>query len=230
MRKRKSILVVEDEADLAELLKYNLESEGYVCREVGDGAAALVEVRRNRPDLIVLDRMLPEKSGDEVAARLRNDPQTASIPIVMLTAKGEESDQLVGFALGADDYVTKPFSMKLLLARVAAVFRRTEKAAGTAAVPKVGPVELDEERHEARVSGRPALLTATEFRMLKTLMMAGERVLDRDRLINTVLGETAVVTDRTIDVHIAGLRKKLGVAANWIQTVRGVGYTFRSPE
>ena len=226
----KAILVVEDETDLADLLRFNLVKEGYVCRCVSDGAAALGEVRREAPDLIVLDRMLPGMSGEQVIETLRKNAQTAAIPVLMLTAKAEESDQLVGFALGATDYVTKPFSMKILLARVAAALRRTESSTAQPGLMTRGPVTLDVERYQVAVGGAAVALTTTEFRILKTLMMAGGRVLDRSRLIDAVLGPTVAVTDRTIDVHIASLRKKLGPGAAWVQTVRGVGYTFREPD
>ena len=230
MSRGKAILVVEDEADLAELLQYNLEGEGYHCRRVGDGDSALAEVRRQPPDLIVLDRMLPGRSGDEVASQLRRDPHSAAVPIIMLTAKAEEADELVGFALGADDYITKPFSMKRLLARVAAMLRRSKIRGGEAEVLSAGPIALDESRHHVTVDGTPISLTVTEFRILKTLMRWSGRVLNREQLIDAVLGPTVAVTDRTIDVHIAAVRKKLIPAAGWIQTVRGVGYTFRPPE
>jgi DNA-binding response OmpR family regulator len=226
----KSILVVEDETDLADLLRFNLVKEGYVCRCVSDGAAALGEVRREAPDLIVLDRMLPGMSGEQVIETLRKNAPTARIPVLMLTAKAEESDQLVGFALGATDYITKPFSMKILLARVAAALRRTESSTAQPGPITRGPVSLDVERYQVTVGGAAIALTTTEFRILKTLMMAGGRVLDRSRLIDAVLGPTVAVTDRTIDVHIASLRKKLGLGAAWVQTVRGVGYTFREPD
>jgi two-component system phosphate regulon response regulator PhoB len=226
----KTILVVEDEGDLREILCYNLEKEGYACHGVADGGKAIDEVRRDPPDLVILDRMLPTRSGDDVANAIQRDPRTAGTPIIMLTAKAEESDQLVGFALGAVDYVTKPFSMKVLLARVAAALRRT----GPAVTPPAkrltgGPIVLDESRHEVTVDGAGVSLTTTEFRILRALMQASGRVLDRTQLIDSVLGPTVAVTDRTIDVHIVGLRKKLGDAAGWVQTVRGVGYTFRQP-
>jgi DNA-binding response OmpR family regulator len=225
----RSILVVEDEADLAEVLCYHLEKEGYACRRLHDGLSALAEVRRQAPDLILLDRMLPRASGDEVAQRLKRDPRTAAIPIIMLTAKAEETDELVGFALGADDYVSKPFSMKLLLARIAAVLRRGEAAAESGDVLTAGPIVLDRGRHEVTVEGAPIAPTATEFRVLAALMAARGRVLDRNQLIDSVLGCGVAVTNRTIDVHVAALRRKLGSAAGWIQTVRGVGYTCREP-
>jgi two-component system phosphate regulon response regulator PhoB len=224
-----SILVVEDEVDLAEVLRYNLEREGYSCRVAADGNKALTEIQRRPPDLVLLDRMLPAKSGDEVASELKGDPQTASLPIVMLTAKDEVSDQLMGFALGADDYVTKPFSMKLLLARVASVLRRATPADRAHEVLTVGPIRLDRSRHELAVDGKSIPLTATEFRLLHALMVAGGRVLSRGQLIGKALGSNTVVTDRTIDVHVTSLRRKLGPAANWIHTVRGVGYACRPP-
>jgi len=225
----KSILVVEDERDLAELLRYNLEREGYVCRCAADGRSAVSEAGRSPPDLILLDRMLPELSGDEVIAQLKRESRTAGIPIIMLTAKAEEADALVGFALGADDYVTKPFSMKVLVARVGAILRRMETAESTQPVLAGGGVELDVSRHEVQVDGRPVGITAMEFGILRSLMAARGRVLSRAQLIKALLGAGAAVTDRTIDVHITALRKKLGSAGVWIQTVRGVGYAFREP-
>jgi len=230
MATQKSILVVEDEADLSDLLRYRLEKEGYICRCAGDGVAAIEEARSQPPDLVILDRMLPRKSGDEVAGALLRDSRTANIPIIMLTAKAEEADQLVGFAIGAIDYVTKPFSMKVLLARVAAVLRRIATHTEGRGPVSAGPITADTERHLVTIHGEPVPLTATEFRILKTLMQAKGRVLDRTQLIDAALGPTVAVTDRTIDVHIAGLRKKLGAdGAAWVQTIRGVGYTVRPP-
>ena len=229
MRAARTVLVVEDEVDLVDLLRYNLEREGYAVRATSDGATALVEVKRQPPDLILLDRMLPGMSGDEVIAQLRRDPQTAAIPVIMLTAKAEESDALVGFAIGADDYVTKPFSMKLLLARVAAVLRRSEATDAQQDVVMLGPIRLDASRYEVCVHDAPVQLTTTEFKLLRALMSAGGRVLTRGQLIDHVLGTGVAVTDRTIDVHITALRRKLGDAAGWVQTIRGVGYTFREP-
>ncbi len=225
----KSILIVEDEADLAELLRFNLEREGYSARTVQDGRQVMPEVKRFPPELVILDRMLPGTAGDEIIALLKRDPRTAAIPILMLTAKAEESDQLVGFALGADDYVTKPFSIKLLLARVAALLRRAEPPEPEPQILQAGPVRLDVGRHELMVDDIPVTATATEFRLLRALIAANGRVLSRGQLIDNVLGSSVAVTDRTIDVHITALRKKLGPAAGWIQTIRGVGYTFRQP-
>lgn len=227
---RKSILIVEDETDLADLIGRYLTREGYQCACAAAGDEARQEIMRRKPDLLLLDRMLPGLSGDELLAELRRDPSTASIPIVMLTAKAEEADQLVGFALGADDYVTKPFSMKVLAARVAAVLRRGEASGAELQGITAGPFKLLPSHHELIVDGQPVSLTATEFRLLRTLMQARGRVLDRSRLIEIALGTDVVVTDRTIDVHITAIRKKLGSAgAAWVQTIRGVGYAFRQP-
>jgi len=227
MPRQQTILVVEDEADLAELLRHNIEREGYICRLASDGPSALAELINRPPDLILLDRMLPGMSGDEVITQIKRDPRTGSIPIIMLTAKAEESDELVGFALGADDYITKPFSMKLLLTRIAAMFRRVEAARSEQEVVVAGPIRLDVNRYELTVHEEPVTLTATEFRLLKALMAANGRVLGRGHLIERASGPNVVVTDRSIDVHIASLRKKLGRASGWVQTVRGIGYTFR---
>lgn len=226
----KTILIVEDEADLVDVIAYHLEREGYTCKRQPDGAAALAEAQRQPPDLILLDRMLPRMSGDEVVTRLKRDPRTADVPIIMITAKAEEAEELVGFALGADDYVHKPFSIKLLLARIAAVLRRKELSEQPGERIVAGRVTLDRGRHQVLVDGAPVPLTATEFRVLAALMSARGRVLDRDQLIDSVLGSGVAVTNRTIDVHIAALRKKLGSAASWIQTIRGVGYAFREPQ
>jgi two-component system phosphate regulon response regulator PhoB len=220
---------VEDEADLGEMVRFNLEREGYACRHVQDGQSAIAALAQQVPDLVIMDRMLPFMSGDDLTRRLKRDPRTAGVPVIMLTAKAEESDELVGFALGADDYVRKPFSVKLLLARVAAVLRREDPAVHENETLRAGPVTLDRSRHEVRVAGAPISLTATEFRILRELMAASGRVRMREQLIDSVLGVGVAVTNRTIDVHIAALRKKLGKAAGWIQTIRSVGYAFRAP-
>lgn len=230
MAVHESILIVEDEADLADLLTYHLEREGYTCRRVGDGERAVAEAYRQPPDLIILDRMLPNLSGDDVAAKLKRDQRTAGVPIIMLTAKAADDDELVGFALGADDYIRKPFSVKLLLARVAAVLRRREQATGEPDVLSAGNLILDQGRHEVLVDGHALELTATEFRILAALMAARGRVLTREQLIDSAVGRGAAVTNRAMDVHIAALRKKLGKAADYVHTVRGVGYAFRRPE
>jgi DNA-binding response OmpR family regulator len=226
---QKDILIVEDEEDLADLLRMNLEREGYRCHCTYAGVAALEQIQQHPPDLILLDRMLPGVSGDDVVSALKRDSRTAAIPVLVLTAKAEESDQLVGFALGADDYVTKPFSMKVLLARVTALLRRLEAAEAQPEVFSVGPFRLTPSHHELTVHGDPVHLTATEFRLFTTLMRARGQVLNRQQLISRVFGEHTALTDRTIDVHITALRRKIGAASTWVQTVRGVGYTFRQP-
>lgn len=225
----RSILIIEDEADLSELISHHLEKEGYRCRRQYDGIAGLAQLDRDPPDLLILDRMLPRMSGDDVLKRLRRDPKTASIPVIMLTAKSEEADELVGLSLGADDYVRKPVSMKVLTARVEALFRRKDASLQVSEFVAIGPVTLDRTRHEVRVENLPIELTATEFRILGALMSARGRVMERDQLLDAVLGSGVGVTTRSVDVHIAALRRKLGIAAGWIQTIRGVGYTFREP-
>jgi len=227
---RNSILIVEDETDLADMVCYHLQREGYACRRAEDGERAVAEASRQPPDLVLLDRMLPKLSGDEVARLLKHDSRTATVPIIMLTAKAEDEDELVGFALGADDYIRKPFTMKLLLARVAAVLRRHKASGAAPEVLAVGNILLDHGRHEVQVDGQRLDLTATEFRILAALMSARGRVLTREQLIDIAIGHGAAVTNRAMDVHIASLRKKLGAAASCIHTVRGVGYAFRATE
>ena len=226
---RASILVVEDEDDLAKMLQFNLERDGYGCTVANSGDKALEYIRENPPNLVLLDRMLPGLTGDDVIMALRREPKTAHIPVIMLTAKAEEDDQLVGFAFGADDYVTKPFSMKVLLARVAAVVRRPKQSSEDDTVIKAGPVALNVTRYEVSINGKKISPTATEFRILAALLRGKGRVFSRSQLLNQAFGENVIVTDRTIDVHVTALRKKLGNAAKWLQTVRGVGYTFREP-
>ncbi len=226
----RSVVVIEDESDLASVLRYHLEREGYRCRLAEDGEAGLAEVSRNPPDLVVLDRMLPRLSGDDVAQRMRQDPRTSRIPIIMLTAKAEDEDELVGFALGVDDYIRKPFSVKLLLARMAAILRRDSQSEAAGEVFTTGPVVVDRGRHEVICDGRSLELTATEFRLLDALIRAKGRVLSREQLLDASIGQGAAVTDRAIDVHVASLRKKLTRSNDFIQTVRGVGYAFRITE
>lgn len=230
MMARKTILVVEDERDVSEMLCAQLRREGYDCRSARDGKQAYQDAERQPPDLILLDRMLPGYSGDEVARKLRGNARTSRVPIVMLTAKSEDVDQVVGLSLGADDYITKPFSMQVLMARIAALLRRTDAGPSEPQVLTIGPVVLDADRHEASVDGTSVTLTATEFRLLRALMGAQGRVLSRNQLIDKALGEGVVVTDRTIDVHVTALRRKLLAGGKWIRTIRGVGYTFRKPD
>lgn len=222
----KLILVVDDERDLVESLVYTLGKAGYQTAVAATGRAALDAVASRRPDLVLLDIMLPELSGTEVAARLRTNPQTADLPIVMLTAKGEEVDQIVGLTVGADDYIPKPFSMKVLLARIEAVLRRSGRSSAPAEqrLLSMGPVQVNLETHEASVDGELVKLTLTEFRLLASLIQASGRVLSRGVLMSKAMGPGVMVTERTIDVHVTAIRKKLGPASPIIKTVRGVGY------
>jgi len=222
---RKRILIVEDEPDMAELVAMRLKREGYLAETAHDGLEGLGKVRAQPPDLLVLDIMLPKLSGTDLLMELRQDPRTAAVPVIMMTAKGEESDIVVGLAIGADDYVTKPFSMSVLVARVAAVLRRSAALKDSGKGPlRVGPIAVDVARHAAEVDGRPVALTLTEFRLLAALAAARGRVLTRNQLIDQAMGVNTVVTDRTIDVHLTALRRKLGEARSHLQTVRGVGY------
>lgn len=227
----KRIVIVEDEADMAELVAMRLKREGYAVDVVYDGIEALRKIRSAPPDLILLDLMLPKLSGTDVANELRNDPRTAKVPIIMLTAKSEDSDIVVGLQLGADDYVTKPFSMSVLMARVSAVMRRSGEsdAAGKSYIT-VGAIRIDQERHLVEIDGEAITLTLTEFRILVALAAAKGRVLTRNQLIDQAMGMDAIVTDRTIDVHLTALRKKLGEARKYIKTVRGLGYRMSSEE
>ncbi|MFN9977683.1 MAG: response regulator [Phycisphaerae bacterium] len=224
MADRPHILVVEDERDLADLLIYNLQRSGYLASSVSGGRAALESVAKNLPDLILLDVMIPELPGTEVAARLRSDPATASIPLIMLTAKSEETDQIVGLKVGADDYVTKPFSMKVLLARVEALLRRAGRLGGDRGMLRLGAIEVNTDTHQATLDGQLLKLTLTEFRILAALLQAGGRVLSRNALMSRAMGPGVTVTERTIDVHVTSIRKKLLNLSHVVKTVRGVGY------
>ena len=231
---RKKVLIVDDEKDIVDLVAYNLGRNGYETITAGDGNDALENAAKNAPDLIILDLMLPGIDGTEVARRLKSDSRTTNIPIIMLTAKGEETDVVVGLTLGADDYVTKPFSMKVLLARVGSVLRRSETGPGSpgeGGLLRAGPLSIDTLKHEVIVNDEVIKLTLTEFKLLSALLTARGRVLTRDQLMDKAMGTDVFVTDRAIDVHITAIRKKLG-DANWlVNTVRGVGYRLReSPE
>ena len=225
---QEKILVVDDEEDILELLRFNLSREGYkvICSASGEEALRLVPLEL--PILIVLDLMLPGIDGLEVTRRLKNDPNSKSIPIVMLTAKGEEADIVTGLELGADDYITKPFSPRILVARVRAILRRKIK----------GPVEeksafqihdlvIHPGRHEVLVKGKPVNLTFTEFAILNYMARRPGWVFTRYQIVDAVRGEDYPVTDRSVDVQIVGLRRKLGPAGKYIETVRGVGYRFK---
>ena len=227
----KRILVVEDDRSLADVLVYNLRQAGYEVLTSTDGQDGLTRARLKKPDLVLLDLMLPVLDGQEVCRALRADPATRDILIMMLTAKGEESDQLVGFSLGADDYVTKPFSVKILLERIKALLRRgrADAPADPDIVECLGVV-VDRRRYPATTRVELLELTKSEFCLLDALPRQPGRVFTRAELIDAALGDDTLVLERTIDVHIRAVRKKLGEAADLIETVRGVGYRFSDPE
>jgi len=221
------ILVIDDEKDLIELVRYNLEKEGYLIRGVQDGESGLSAAKKEMPELVVVDLMLPGIDGLDVCRSLRSDPRTARIPIIMLTAKSEESDRVLGLELGADDYVTKPFSPRELIARIKAVLRRTSVSQEPSDVIRRGGLIVDLAKRAVSCSGEAIILTATEFRLLQFFAARPGRVFSRAELIDGVLGRDVAVEDRTIDVHITALRRKLGDGGECIETVRGFGYRFR---
>lgn len=224
-----SILVVDDEEDIVELVQYNLSKAGFKVDCLTSGSEVIPAVRRTSPDLIVLDLMLPGMDGLELCALLKNDAKSKAIPIVMLTAKGSESDIVKGLDMGADDYVTKPFSPKVLLARIKAILR--SRGAGKPredATIRIHDVIIHPGRHEVSINGKPVELTFTEFRLLHALARRPGWVFTRNQIVNAVRGESYIVTERAVDVQVAGLRKKLGHAGSYIETVRGVGYRFKA--
>lgn len=221
------ILVIDDEEDLIELVRYNFEREGFQVQSASDGESGLRIARQELPDLILIDLMLPGMDGLELCRSLRAENRTASIPVIMLTAKSAESDRIVGLELGADDYVTKPFSPRELAARVKAVLRRTHPPLLQSKVIHQGVLSIDLARREVSIQGSPVELTATEFRLLQFFAEHPGRVFSRSELINAALGREVSVIERTIDVHITGLRKKLGICSDWVETIRGFGYRFR---
>ena len=224
-----TLLIIDDEKDLVELLRYNLvEKEGYDVISANDGQSGLEIAQRHKVDLIVLDLMMPGMDGLEVCRRLRSDPRTNRVPLIMLTAKATEADRIVGLEMGADDYITKPFSPRELVARVKAILRRTAVQSDPSDIVRHGDLSIDVTRHEVTVGGKPIALTATEFRILHFLATKPGRVLSRDDIIDAALGRDANVFDRTIDVHITAIRRKLGpTGAERIETIRGFGYKFR---
>jgi two-component system, OmpR family, phosphate regulon response regulator PhoB len=221
------VLVIEDDRSLAEVLSYNLKQSGYDVLVATDGQDGLLQAQIKSPDIVILDLMLPVIDGLDVCRRLRADASTRDLLVVMLTAKAEESDELVGFSLGADDYVTKPFSVKVLLERIKALRRRRTAESATDEVTTRLGISIDRRRHQALAEGKPVQLTRSEFRLLDTLIRQPGRVFHRSELIDAALGEDTMVMERTIDVHIRALRRKLGEHADVIETVRGVGYRFR---
>jgi two-component system phosphate regulon response regulator PhoB len=220
------VLVVEDEQDLQDLLRYNLEREGYRVTSAMRGKQALDSAAADLPDLVLLDLMLPGMDGLEVCRALRSSRDTAAMPIVMLTAKGEEADIVTGLELGADDYITKPFSPRVLLARLKAVLRRGAAVdhADEKSVVRVGDLRIDPSRYEVHVGGGTVALTQTEFGIIHLLAERPGRVFTRAQIVQRVQGDHVAVTDRSVDVHVVSLRRKLGACGQYIQTVRGIGY------
>jgi two-component system phosphate regulon response regulator PhoB len=222
------ILVVEDEEEILELVRYNLAKQGYRVTCAASGEDGLRKARLDVPDLLVLDLMLPGVDGMEVCRRLKGDATMQAVPVIMLTAKGEETDVVAGLEVGADDYVTKPFSPKVLAARIRAVLRRKAAEPPDDREPiTIHNLVIHPGRHEVLVAGRPVELTATEFRVLRILAQRPGWVFTRNQIASQIHGGECVVTDRSVDVQVVGLRKKLGAAGEHIETVRGVGYRFK---
>jgi two-component system alkaline phosphatase synthesis response regulator PhoP len=226
----KKILIVEDEKDILDLVKLYLEREGFRTCLAMTGLEGLRQLKAEHPDLIVLDLMLAEMDGLEVCKRIRAAPETSSIPIIMLTAKAEESDTIIGLELGADDYITKPFSPKALVARVKALFRRLERSQEGPTRLVYGPITMDLARHEIRTNGREVALTAKEFGLLEHLLRHAGRVLTRDALLNSVWGYDYYGTTRTVDVHIRRLKQKLPVLNDAITSIKSLGYKLKEPD
>jgi len=225
------VLVVEDERDVAELIRYNLTREGYDVVVAGSGGDAIKQAREVQPDLVLLDIMVPQVNGWEVCRRLKQDAETRAIPVIMVTGRVEEGDKVLGFEMGADDYVTKPFSPRELVARVRAVARRGRREERPAQL-KSGDLEIDRHRFEVRLKGRAVELTPKEFELLAILVAAPGRVFGREELLDAVWGRDGFVEPRTVDVHVARLRGKFTAArlpVPGVETVRGVGYRFRDP-
>src|SRR6058998_235790 len=220
----KKIMIIEDESDVADLLTLNLRKAGFRTSTAADGVSGLQKARDDRPDFIILNLMLPKMAGLEVCRILKSDAATARMPILMLTAKAEEIDRIVGLEFGVDDYVTKPFSPREIVLRIRAIFRRGEKADESLTA---GPISIDPARHEVRVNGRQVHLTSLEFKLLRALMQRRGRVQERDRLLNDVWGYESVIDTRTVDTHVRRLREKLGKAGDAVETVRGFGYRLQ---
>jgi DNA-binding response OmpR family regulator len=226
--KKGTILVIDDEKDLIELVRYNLENDGFDVIAATDGQSGLDVVKKHRPDLVVLDLMMPGLDGLQVCQQLRADPQSARIPLIMLTAKATEADRIIGLELGADDYITKPFSPREVVARVKALLRRTNTRDEQQQVIRTADLTIDLSGHEVSFRGQRIALTATEFRILEFLAARPGRVFSRDEIIDAALGNDTAVFDRTVDVHITAIRRKLGAGGDYIETVRGFGYKLRN--
>jgi phosphate regulon transcriptional regulator PhoB len=223
---KENILIVEDDEDIVEMITYNLKKEGFRTSSVMNGEDAVARIVNDQPDIILLDLMLPRMDGLEVCRTIRNRKETAHIPVIMLTAKSQEVDKILGLELGADDYVTKPFSPRELIARIRAVLRRVKPVVPEKII-KAGPLVIDLLKHKVSVSGEAVELTATEFKMLEYLARSPGDAFSRENILNYVFDYKSDIYDRTIDTHIKTLRKKLGTARNYVETIRGIGYRFR---
>lgn len=226
------VLIVEDDKAIADVIAYNLENNGYEVLRATTGKEGLRIALEKRPELIILDIMLPEMDGLEVCRQLRADPRTDTLRVLMLTAKSEENDQLSGFNVGADDYVVKPFSVRVLLERVKSQVRRAaaREQAELPAILTCGAITMDRDKFSLLVDNEPVSLTATEFRLLESMVRQPGRVFERTELIEHAMGTDTIVLERTIDVHVRSIRKKLGTAADYLETVRGVGYRIQFPQ
>jgi len=227
---KSKILVVDDEPDALEVIGFKLREAGFAPVFATDGAKALAAVRAERPDLVILDLMLPEIDGLEVCKILRRDPATVSLPVLMLTAKAAEMDRVLGLELGADDYLTKPYSPRELVLRVRKLLKRAQAADEAGERLRIGRMEIDIPRHSAMVDEKPVTLTATEFNLLALLAKRRGRVQTRERLLQDVWGYETAIDTRTVDTHMRRLREKVGPAADYLETIRGVGYRFKADE
>ena len=224
----KTIHIVEDEPDIRETLAYNLSQEGFKVSEFSDAESCLDKIQKRKPDLLILDLMLPGMSGLDLCKQIRTDKSLQNLAIIMLTAKGEEVDRIIGFELGADDYVTKPFSVRELILRVKVILKKQNDAVENNELVEFGPIKLNLDAHEVLINDDEIILTALEFKLLKHLIQRRGRVQTRDQLLGDVWGYSSEITTRTVDTHIKRLREKLGTVGDYIQTVRGVGYRLNN--
>jgi len=224
----KTIYIVEDEPDIRETLAYNLSQEGFKVSEFSDAESCLDKIQKRKPDLLILDLMLPGMSGLDLCKQIRTDKSLQNLAIIMLTAKGEEVDRIIGFELGADDYVTKPFSVRELILRVKVILKKQNDAVENNELVEFGPIKLNLDAHEVLINDDEIILTALEFKLLKHLIQRRGRVQTRDQLLGDVWGYSSEITTRTVDTHIKRLREKLGTVGDYIQTVRGVGYRLNN--
>ena len=226
---KQQILIVEDERDIAQVLEFSLKQAGFDAAVAYDGEQARARLQQRVPDLVLLDLMLPDVPGTEICKQLKTTPRTAHVPVLMLTARGEEIDRVLGFELGADDFVTKPFSVRELLLRIKAILRRHAPLEGEPAPAQIGPIRLDIEAHRAYVDAEEIALTSLEFKLLLSLMSRAGRVKSREQLLDEVWGLSPETQTRTVDTHVKRLREKLGAARDLLETVRGAGYRLVDP-